>query len=257
MHTSHIFLSAVLALTVGCGKNPEQPGEKAPGGLRSVKESREEKGAGTSLKLEYPAITAGVEEAVRSRLNAAFAQSALLHLEQVEDDPIPFDEYAKNFNADHASMKGEAGASAGWSNESVMEIAHQGKSYVTTRCKTFTFTGGAHPNHFTHYEIYSSRDGRRIEFSDIVAEGRMAGLRAVVEKKLREIAGITSDQDLKEKGFQFTPGQLEIGDSVGLMADGALFHFNPYEIAAYALGHFDVPVAYKDLQGLLKPEYLP
>ena len=109
-------------------------------------------GPNYSLKLEYPQLT-GVSEAINKQL----AESALIHLEQVEDDPLPIDEFAKNLAEDSAVTN--------LKRESIMTVAHKTIGILTTRCQT---TDGE------FYEVYDLKTGRRLEFNEIVEPGKLA-----------------------------------------------------------------------------------
>lgn len=108
-------------------------------------------GANFSLHLEYPEI-AGAP----GTLNKQIAESALIHMEQVEDDPIPFEEFAKNLAEDAlvTSVK----------RESVTTIAHKTATFLTTRCQT---------TDAVFYEVFDWKTGRRLEFEDIVEPGKL------------------------------------------------------------------------------------
>lgn len=170
-----------------------------------------------SLKLEYPVLK-GAPEA----FNAQIATAALTHLEQVEDDPIPFEEFAKNLGNESAGQK--------WAFESTMTVAWLGPATVTTLSRTSTDTGTGQPSLFHHYEVYDRTTGRRLELSDLVEDGKLDALRA--------LAKVTGD----------FPNEPEIG----LLKDTLVFRPD-----ADGLTVKDSPVPYSELKGILKSKYLP
>jgi hypothetical protein len=154
--------------------------------------SVERKGASFQLKLEYPVI-AGAPAA----LNKHLADAALIHLEQVENDPVPIDEYAKNLAAESAGQQ--------WVIESVTTVAHQSANILTTLCKTYTNTGGAHPNVFHYYEVYDLKTGRLLDLSDLLEGGKL--------NELRAIAIVSADYPNEPK--------------IGLLKDKAIYRADP------------------------------
>lgn len=199
---------ALFALVlIGCGATPPA--------VTAV--ALEQKGATYSLKLQYPVV-----EGASAALNKQLADTALTHLEQVEDDPVPFAEYAKNI--------AQESAGGNWVFESVMTIAHQSPSILTTLCKAYTNTGAAHPNTFHYYEVYDLTTGKRLELSDLIEDGKLPALRA--------LAKVTEDY----------PNEPEIG----LLKDSLVFRPDPD-----ARMVLDSQIPYAQLKGILKSKYLP
>lgn len=134
-----LYLTLSLLALAACGSN------------KPVEKSFEKHGANYSLKLVYPEIPGAPE-----KLNKQIAESALIRLEKVEDDPIPLDEFAKNVAGDKlvTDLK----------RESITTVAHKTANIVTTRCQTLDGT---------YYEVYDLKTGRCLEFNDIVEPGKL------------------------------------------------------------------------------------
>lgn len=179
--------------------------------------TKEKKAPTYTLKLQYPRLQ-GASDAFNNTLE----QSALIHLEQVEDDPIPFEEYEKNIAVESAGQQ--------WAFESVMAIANQNPSTVTTICKTYTNTGAAHPNVFHYYEVYDRASGRRLELNDLLEPGKLPALQTMA----------------KSKGDE--PNEPQIG----LLPDHLVFRADPDARMVE-----DVAIPYAQLKGILKTQYIP
>ena len=134
-----LYLALSLLALAACGSN------------KPLEKSFDKHGANYSLKLQYPEIPGAPES-----LNKQIANSALIRLEKVEDDPIPLDEFANNVGGDKlvTDLK----------RESITTIAHKTATFLTTRCQTLD---GA------YYEVYDLKSGRRLEFDDIVEPGKL------------------------------------------------------------------------------------
>ena len=206
-----LSLSAFAVLLFSC--TPAAPPARSV--TKSV--SVEKNGSSYKVKLEYPVVAEASEA-----LNKQIAEAALIHLEQVEDDPIPLEEYVKNLAAESAGQQ--------WVFESVMTVAHQTPAILTTLCKTYTNTGAAHPNVFQHYEVYDLKTGKRLELSDLLETGKLDAIRA--------IANLTGD----------FPNEPEIG----LLKDHAV-----YRADADARMILDAEIPYAKLKGIIKSQYLP
>jgi hypothetical protein len=129
---------------------------KPPAPFAVTTKTLAKQGANFSLKLEYPVI-AGAPESLNERL----ATEALTHLEQVEDDPIPFAEYASNIAGDSAVTA--------LAHESVMTVAHHTAVYVTTRCQT---------KDAVYFDSWDLASGKHLELSDLLEPGKAAALPA-------------------------------------------------------------------------------
>jgi len=198
-----------LLLLVSCGRSD---------GLWIAKTKTIEKTGPTfKIKLEHPVI-AGAPEAFNKQL----AEAALIHLEQVENDPVPIDEYAKNIAEESAGRQ--------WAFESIMTVAYQSPTTLTTLCKTYTNTGAAHPNVFQYYEVYDRKTGKRLELSDLLESGKLDAIRA--------LANVTGD-------FPNEP-------QIGLLKDHAVFRPDPDSRMV-----LDAQIPYEKLKGILKSQYLP
>ncbi|MBL8236149.1 MAG: hypothetical protein JNM66_01930 [Bryobacterales bacterium] len=179
--------------------------------------SKEKKGDTYSMKLEYPQIV-GAPEAFNKLLEVA----ALTHLEQVEDSPLPFDEYARNIATESAGQK--------WAFESIMKVAHLQGLTLTTLCKTYTNTGAAHPNVFHYYEVYDLTTRKRLELDDLLETGKLPALRALAK----------------------APADSSSEPAIGLLPDHLVYRADPDARMVE-----DVKIPYGQLKGILKSRYIP
>lgn len=182
-----------------------------------VQKSFQVKEANYTVRLEYPIIS-GASDALNNQL----ALAALTHLEQVEDDPIPFKDYARNFGVDAAGQQ--------WANEAILTIAHQTPATVTTLCKTYTNTGAAHPSVYHHYEVYDASSGRRLELNDLLEDGKLDAIRAIANVK----------------------GDFPNEPEIGLLKDALVFRPDPDARTVP-----DTKIEYAKLKGILKPQFFP
>lgn len=178
----------------------------------------EKKGSSYELKLAHPVI-----EGAPDALNKSIAESALTHLEQVEDDPIPFEEYAKNIAAESAGQQ--------WALESILTIERHNPRFLTAFCKTYTNTGAAHPNVFHYYEVYDAATGKRIEAMDLLESGKAGALRSLAKVE---------------------PNAYPNEPEIGLYPDHLLYQPDPDSRMVPG-----VQIPYAQLKGILKPEFFP
>ena len=143
MESRRLFLALSLAFLASCSSGPAT--------FHSVAtRSFEKAGPHFSLKLQYPEIAGAPGD-----LNQLLADNALARLQDVEDNPLPFDDYARNIAEDSAVTALHA--------ESILTIAHRTPEFLTTRCLT---SEGA------FYDVYDARTGRHLEPDDLLEDGK-------------------------------------------------------------------------------------
>ena len=141
--------------------------------------------------------------------------------------------------------------------------------YQRGRLATFrlihdSYSGGAHNNYAESYVTVDLEKRRVLNIADIVAEGKLAALDALLQKRYDEfILADNQEYDgnngaalIRQHKETFSK-KAELTDSFELTADGLVFHYSPYEIAPFAAGTVKLTVAPDELKGILRPKYLP
>ena len=141
--------------------------------------------------------------------------------------------------------------------------------YQRGRLATFrlihdSYSGGAHNNYAESYVTVDLEKRRVLNIADIVAEGKMGALDALLQKRYdefiladnQEYDGNNGSALIRQHKETFSK-KAELTDSFELTADGLAFHYSPYEIAPFAAGVVKLTVAPDELKGILRPEYLP
>lgn len=123
---------------------------------------------------------------------------------------------------------------------------------------TSAYQGGAHGVYGSTYGIFDIMAGRRLGNADLFLPGAEARLRPILERKAREVmrerVGAPEDTDASGGNSYFLhEGNFPITENIYLRRDGIGFHYNVYEIAAYAAGDFDLVLTWNELRGILRP----
>ena len=145
--------------------------------------------------------------------------------------------------------------------------------YQRGRLATFrlihdSYSGGAHNNYAESYVTVDLEKRRVLKIADIVAEGKLATLDALLQERYDEfiLAGNkeyngNNGAALIRQHKEIFSKKAELTDSFELTADGQLvFHYGPYDInsySEYSEGAAKLTVAPDELKGILRPEYLP
>jgi hypothetical protein len=114
----------------------------------------------------------------------------------------------------------------------------------------YDFSGGAHGNYGSTGASYDLRTGRRLRYADIFRPAATQQLPALLEAAVRPLVGLAADDPLDK---QLLVKQMPVTHNVYLTAGGAVFIYQPYEIAAYAQGEIRVFLPLAELWPLLRP----
>ncbi len=158
---------------------------------------------------------------------------------------------AQLFAADYKTMTSNMGGLGGcWDLKTRADTLYTSAKVITVRIDTYAYTGGAHPNTNLAFYVFDREMGRALLLPDLVSD--TTALLRVVEKTFRKQQGLQPQTNLEERGYFLRDGRFFLPANVGLSRAGMVFYYNPYEIAAYALGPIEVTVPYEQLAGILR-----
>ena len=145
--------------------------------------------------------------------------------------------------------------SLAYSHEVVLEPQYLGhyKNIEQFGLSTYQYAGGAHGVSGQHYYLFNEQNAR-LTLADILESGQEEALKTLLHKQFGDyLAAQGLERDAEdEKTFPFM-----VSKDFLFTQEGLSFQYQPYEIAAYAVGMPELTVAYKDLQGIVKKDYLP
>ncbi|MCR4613154.1 MAG: RsiV family protein [Bacteroidaceae bacterium] len=121
-------------------------------------------------------------------------------------------------------------------------------------CYTLTndlYEGGAHPVTQTRTLSFSIENGCVIRPSDVFREGTEDMLIERLTNSLMEQYDVESVDELHEMGI-LDLSDMYISDDMLLESDGIVFHYDPYELAPYALGSIEIRLSYTEVEDLLR-----
>ena len=162
---------------------------------------------------------------------------------------------ARLFSVSYQQM-GEEGRMFGgcWDLQVQCDTAYSSPTILTVRQETYTYSGGAHPNTQISLQSFSRRSGHALQLTEVVSD--TTALLSLVERAFRKQQEIQPGQDLEEAGYFLRDGRFFLPGTFGISREGLLFLYNPYEIAAYAVGPIQLLVPYRELKDVLREELL-
>jgi hypothetical protein len=248
LKTASLALAAIVLAS--CAGTPQKTQDTGPFTLykwsESVPASEGSSGEG-SLELSF--VLADTEDASLREL-----ASFLLYGGRTAE------EYAKKVAADwRVSYANEISEDAGWGVSEDWSYAEKhaislaGNFAVIVR-DSYQYQGGAHPDNQLNYFVLCTAPVSRVEIEDVFPRERRshiskmldAGLRKFAREKLKE--DISDSAPLSSAGFDII-GEVPIPEDFCPTKEGIVFHWNPYDIAAYAAGPIDIKISWDELEG--------
>ncbi|MDB5239620.1 MAG: hypothetical protein JWP57_245 [Spirosoma sp.] len=157
------------------------------------------------------------------------------------------------FAADYETMISDMGGMGGcWELKMQADTLYTSAKALTVRMETYAYTGGAHPNSNRALYMFDRETGHTLSMTDLVSD--TTALLDVVERAFRRQQEIRPHTNLEEHGYFLRDGRFFLPANIGLSRAGMVFCYNPYEIAAYAVGPIEVTVPYAQLSGILRSD---
>ena len=98
----------------------------------------------------------------------------------------------------------------------------------------------------TEYHNYWTKGGYELSLGDLFPEEQLPRLTERIKAKLREQYGAADDEELAQRGF--FPETIAPTENFEVTPEGIVFHYNPYDIACYAIGEVDGPFTKEELK---------
>jgi hypothetical protein len=141
------------------------------------------------------------------------------------------------------------------------KIMFANENLVSFTCFYWEYTGGAHGyapqfNHSVNIQTFES-----ITLEQVMNSNYQAPLTGIIKEKLvrvmdEKVKDLFDDpiDDNQLKSFFNDYDAIEANDNFMLTETGLTFTYNPYDIAAYASGLFEVEIPYSEIAHLLNRE---
>jgi hypothetical protein len=215
------------------------------GGLVNLvaKEKKEEnKKAHYEYEASYPQLD-GVKDAKTDGFNKAVLNMINAHVSRFKKDaPESFD--ASNPDGQPSGLWIDYDVTM--ANDDLISVVFNESEYES---------GAAHPNSFSTTLNYDLKNGKEIKLRDLFNPSAnylqtiSTQCMRILTAKLKKLEAF-SEENVKEG----TAPKAENFQSWNITRKGLLFNFDPYEVAAYALGPQEALISYENLQAVLKKD---
>lgn len=191
----------------------------------------------TLFTARYPVFEADINELVK---DAIFIDGENT-VEQVAQS------FLGGFN-EYAEEQIEAGNEAfhPWFKHQDCSVVLNKPGFLTLRSAINDYTGGAHGMELELYFSYDPQQKKRLQLTDIVQDTTQ--LLAIAEDLFRKQENLS---DTAAYGSSYFFDSFVLSHNFGLTPSGLLFHYNPYEIKAYAEGPTVLIIPYEELKDIM------
>jgi Protein of unknown function (DUF3298) len=136
-----------------------------------------------------------------------------------------------------------------YDRETQSSLMYADDNYESFEFTFYEYSGGAHPNHASIFRSYKKGNAKALIYSDLFKGGKETEMLLILERHLRQQYQLDPNQPLSQILFDDT---LTLTDNIAVVGDGISFLYNPYEIAAYAVGSIEIWIPFADLKDILK-----
>ena len=190
-----------------------------------------------------PAAIAAVNDSLRAQAAAALEVNPKLPLEQAFDSSM-----LDLFNGLKEHLKLAPDWPGGYDREVTGKALWQSLHYASFQTEMYAFTGGAHGNYAAVLSTYDLSTGKSVLLTEVVRD--TAALVPMLEKGFvaakSEGAPETKLSDLLFEEFK----NLPVTTNFCIVKEGVRFFYNPYEVAAWAVGSTEITLTWEQLGAL-------
>lgn len=170
----------------------------------------------------------------------------------------PLEKEVNTLVADALQAEKDAAIGSGsWTLDMDALATYQSPRLLNSFVSGSIYTGGAHPNTIYQNVILDRVTKKSLRVSDLFVDAKkgLTFLSTASRKQLTKSEAMEmSDTDWLNTGTEAKDANFA---QTRLTEQGLVITFPPYQVAAYAAGPQEVQIPWKDVQGLIKTEYLP
>jgi hypothetical protein len=200
--------------------------------------------------ITYPHFTDSSKSAINTLLDDKIMLLASDYMKEGSEQSS-LEDIAVAFVNDYETFKNDfSDYEFGWYLQIGSEVIYNTEKLISFRIDIGTFTGGAHPNSSSNYYIYDIQSKKELFTKDLISDTTQ--FKQILEQSFREQSGMEEGQSFADAGFYINDGDFILNDNIGITEDAIIVHFNPYEIAPYALGPTTIELEREKIGKILK-----
>lgn len=140
-----------------------------------------------------------------------------------------------------------------WFEHRRVQVIHQDAQVVSLALDVASYTGGAHPMSARRLASFDRSSGELLTLDAVVRPPALGLLTDLVTRSVRVERGVPPDMDLADAGFLVEDNRIAPTENFAVTAAGWLMHYDPYEIAPYAVGPIELVLPFGELENIALP----
>ncbi len=164
-----------------------------------------------------------------------------------------FASYLEMLADEKPDSTGEASFMLNYAESASISIIFNEKSLLSVGYGTYSYTGGAHGNHATTIATYDLVQKKSLTLNDIFLPNSEKTINKTLANAVRRQFNMKVNEPLSNKLFG---NAVESTSNFCITPKGILFLYNPYEIAAYAMGEIELFIPFQEIKSIVNPRFL-
>lgn len=128
-------------------------------------------------------------------------------------------------------------------------ISFENEKMISLVSSRYSYTGGAHGISSKVFLNFDLSNGELIENEDLFTDLPQA--LKIAENYFKKQQNISAES-LNEKGFWFEDDTFHLPENLGIVGENLILYYNPYEIAPYIEGTFELKIPVEQVKKYLK-----
>jgi len=139
-----------------------------------------------------------------------------------------------------------------WFDRRRVEVLYEDAQVISLAFEMSSFAGGAHPMSMRRLASFDRASAQQLRLEDVVRPDAMRLLTDLVTRAVRTDLGIAPQVDLADAGFFVDDNRIPPPDNFAVTAEGWLLHYDPYEIAPYAMGPIEIRLGFREIENVAR-----
>ncbi|HAN38702.1 MAG TPA: hypothetical protein DCQ29_07340 [Chitinophagaceae bacterium] len=165
------------------------------------------------------------------------------------------DSFMREYESYANDMKLIGSEPHGWYYHAKANVYNAYKGLFTLSLSLEEYSGGAHGNYVTQIYLFDNK-GKNLTWNDVIVPDGEKRLSPILQTYIAQHLELPPNTKVSDMGLLIIGETIPLSQYFRLSPAGLAVVYNPYEIAAYAVGSINFTIPYSQLKGILKPEYL-
>lgn len=159
----------------------------------------------------------------------------------------------KSTNEDDADLYNPMESAYSYEHSTDLIIQFNKANLLSYTVERFDYTGGAHGMTTDSCFTILLDKGRFLKQEDLFEEASLDKIAELIIKSIAKDNNLDDPIKLEDQGF-FSVKEIFPNGNIYATDEGITWIYNPYDIAAYAIGSVEVTIPYAELKPYLKPQ---